>query len=345
MNKTLVGLLSTVAILTSSATYAAKETLNVYAWGGYLPEESLKAFEKQENVVINYTSFENNESMYTKLKLLNGTGYDVVFASAYFIEKMAREGLLAKIDHEKIPNMESTFPSLLGQAHDPKNDYSLPYIWGVTGISYNESLVDEPVTSWKQLWEPKYKQQLMLIDDIRDVFGMALKMNGHSINTKNPVEIKEAYETLEKLSPNVLVYNSDAPQMPYVAGEVIAGMQWNGNAYQGQKDMPELKFVMPSEGAVLWMDNFTIPSGSEHKELAHKFINFMYAPEQQADIVKTLGYASATEKGKELLPADLRDNKTIYPDQADIAKGEFINDVGKDALAIYEQYWQKLRAN
>lgn len=107
--------------------------------------------------------------------------------------------------------------------------------------------------------------------------------------------------------------------------------------------MPELKFVMPEEGAVLWMDNFTIPSGSKNIPLAHKFINFMYQPENQAEIVQSLGYASATKGGRALLPAELRDNPTIFPSDEDMKKGEFINDVGPETLAIYEKYWQRLR--
>lgn len=342
MNMFIKGLVLS-ALSFSSLSQAENEVLNVYAWGSYLPEASLKAFEKQEGVTINYSTFENNESMYTKLKLLKGTGYDVVFASAYFIDKMGREGLLTKLDHSKIPNMQDTMDGLLGQAHDPSNDYSLPYIWGITGISYNESMVDAPVTRWADLWDKKYAQQVMLIDDIRDVFGMALKLNGYSINTKNEDEIKKAYESLVALKNNVLLYNSDAPQVPYVSGETSVGMQWNGNAYQGQVEMPELKFVMPEEGAVMWMDNFTIPSGSKHKELAHKFINFMYQPEHQAEIVNSLGYASATNAGRALLPEELKNNPTIFPADADVKKGEFINDVGPEALAIYEKYWQRLR--
>lgn len=331
------------AMLVSSAAFADAATLNVYAWGSYLPEASLKAFEEREGVTVNYLTFENNESMYTKLKILKGTGYDVVFASAYFIDKMGREGLLAELDHAKIPNMKDTVPALLGQAHDPENRYSLPYIWGVTGISYNSGEILDPVTSWSDLWKPEYAQQVMLIDDIRDVFGMALKKNGHSINTKNEDEIKEAYESLVELKKNVLLYNSDAPQVPYISGEVSVGMQWNGNAFQGQQELPELKFVMPQEGAVLWMDNYTIPSGSKNIDLAHKFINFMFEPEQQAEIVNSVGYASATKGGRELLSDELKHNTTIFPSEEDMKKGEFINDVGPETLAIYDGYWQKLR--
>ncbi|WP_417553832.1 ABC transporter substrate-binding protein [Marinomonas fungiae] len=114
------------------------------------------------------------------------------------------------------------------------------------------------------------------------------------------------------------------------------------NAYQGQAEMPELKFVMPAEGAVLWMDNFTIPSGSENKVLAHKFINFMYQPQNQAEIVNSLGYASATNAGRNLLPDELKITR-LFSAEDDLEKGEFINDVGAETLAIYEKYWQNLR--
>ncbi|XHY22236.1 Spermidine/putrescine-binding periplasmic protein [Vibrio sp. NH-UV-68] len=331
------------ALAFSSFSYAEKTVLNVYAWGGYLPEASLKAFEKQQNVVINYTTFENNESMYTKLKLVKGSGYDVVFASAYFIDKMAREGLLSELDHKQIPNMQDTMYGLLGQAHDSQNRYSLPYIWGVTGISYNQQMVDAPITRWADLWDVKYTQQVMLIDDIRDVFGMALKLKGFSINSQNEDEIKAAYDSLVDLQENVLLYNSDAPQMLFLSGDAVVGMQWNGNAYQGQVEMAELQFVMPQEGAILWMDNFTIPSGSKNKALAHQFINFMYQADNQAEIVKSLGYASATKAGRALLPDELKNNPTIFPAEQDVKNGEFINDVGPQALAIYEKYWQRLR--
>ncbi|WP_391091303.1 extracellular solute-binding protein [Vibrio sp. NH-UV-68] len=341
--KSLIKGLMVTALAFSSFSYAEKTVLNVYAWGGYLPEASLKAFEKQQNVVINYTTFENNESMYTKLKLVKGSGYDVVFASAYFIDKMAREGLLSELDHKQIPNMQDTMYGLLGQAHDSQNRYSLPYIWGVTGISYNQQMVDAPITRWADLWDVKYTQQVMLIDDIRDVFGMALKLKGFSINSQNEDEIKAAYDSLVDLQENVLLYNSDAPQMLFLSGDAVVGMQWNGNAYQGQVEMAELQFVMPQEGAILWMDNFTIPSGSKNKALAHQFINFMYQADNQAEIVKSLGYASATKAGRALLPDELKNNPTIFPAEQDVKNGEFINDVGPQALAIYEKYWQRLR--
>ncbi|HIF9368796.1 TPA: ABC transporter substrate-binding protein [Photobacterium damselae] len=343
MKKILKGVTTLTFALSAFNVSAANDVLNVYNWAEYMPDSVLKAFEKEYDVTINYSTFDNNEAMYTKLKLLDNKGYDVVFASTYFIEKMAREGMLAKIDHSKIPNLANIYPGLLNQEFDPKNDYSAPYVWGITGISYNSELVTTPITGWKDLWNADFARQVMLLDDVRDVFGMALKAQGHSINTTNEAEIKQAYESLQKLRPNVVVYNSDAPHVPYVTGEASIGMQWNGNAYMAKQEMKELEFVYPKEGSILWMDNFIIPAGSTNKELAEKFINFIYRPENQAKIVEEFGFPPATKDAKSHLPKEIQDNPIIFPSEEDINKGEFTNDVGK-AVNIYQKYWQLLKS-
>lgn len=344
MNKVLKGVTTLTFALSAFNVSAANDVLNVYNWAEYMPTDVLKAFEKQYDVTVNYSTFENNESMYTKLKLLDNKGYDVVFASTYFIEKMSREGMLAKIDKTKIPNLADVYPGLLGQEFDPKNDYSLPYVWGVTGISYNSDIIkSEQVSSWKDLWNKDFALLVMLLDDVRDVFGMALKAQGHSINTTNESEIKQAYEYLLKLRPNIVVYNSDAPHVPYVTGEANVGMQWNGNAYLAKQEMNELEFVYPNEGSILWMDNFIIPAGSENKDLAHKFIDFIYRPENQAKLVEEFGFPAPNKKAKDFLPKEVQDNQTIFPKEEDINKGEFTNEVG-DAIQIYQKYWQLLKS-
>ncbi len=323
--------------------FGKSEPLNIYAWAEYIPAELIDKFEKKHDVTINYSTFENNETMYTKMKLLNGRGYDIVFASNYFITKMSHDGLLSQIDLTKIKHFDEIIPELTNLLHDPMNKYSVPYIWGATGISFNSDLIESKnAKSWNDLWKKENIKNVLLIDDIRDVFGMALKKNGFSINTKNINEIEKAYADLLLLSQNIVLFNSDAPQQPYLSGEVSIGMQWNGNAYQGNKDMPSLQFVMPEEGGILWMDSFTIPEKSTKKDLAHKFISFMYEPESQAIITETLGYASATTSGKNLLNDDLKNNTMIYPTAENLKKGEFIDDIG-DTIHVYERFWNKFR--
>ncbi|PSU76829.1 ABC transporter substrate-binding protein [Photobacterium phosphoreum] len=344
MKKIFKGVTTLAFALSAFNVSAANDVLNVYNWAEYIPTDVIKAFEKEYDVTVNYSTFDNNESMYTKLKLLDGKGYDVAFASTYFIEKMAREGMLAKIDKSKMHHLNDIYSGLMKQPFDPNNDYSLPYVWGVTGISYNaEVITNDQVTSWKDLWNTNFEQQVMLLDDVRDVFGMALRAQGHSINSTNEAEIKQAYEKLRQLRSNVVVYNSDAPHVPYVTGEAMVGMQWNGNAFMAKQEMPELKFVYPTEGAILWMDNFIVPKGSENKDLAFKFIDFFMRPENQAKIVEELGFPAPNKQAKQFLPAELQNDPMIFPTDEQVNNGEFTDDVG-DAVNIYQKYWQMLKS-
>ncbi|EAS66606.1 spermidine/putrescine ABC transporter substrate-binding protein [Photobacterium angustum] len=344
MKKTFKGVTTLAFVLSAFNASASDAVLNIYNWAEYMPTDVIQAFEKEYNVTVNYSTFENNEAMYSRLKLLKNKGYDVVFASTYFIEKMAREGMLAKIDKTKMHHLKDIYPGLLDQKFDPKNDYSLPYVWGVTGISYNaNNIKSNQITSWNDLWNGKFQNQVMLLDDVRDVFGMALKTQGHSINTTNEAEIKQAYEKLRDLQPNVVVYNSDAPDVPYVTGEAMLGMQWNGSAYEARKEMPELKFVYPKEGSILWMDNFVVPEGSKNKELAYQFIDFFMRPENQARVIEEYGFPVPNKKAKSFLPKALQNDPMIFPTDEEVNKGEFTNDVG-DAVNIYQKYWQMLKS-
>lgn len=344
MNKIFKGVTTLAFALSAFNVSAANDVLNVYNWAEYMPTDVIKAFEKEYDVTVNYSTFDNNESMYTKLKLLDSKGYDVAFASTYFIEKMAREGMFAKIDKSKMHHLNDVYPGLMKQPFDPNNDYSLPYVWGLTGISYNaEVITHDQVTSWNDLWNKNFEQQVMLLDDVRDVFGMALRAQGDSINSTSETEIKQAYEKLLQLRQNIVVYNSDAPHVPYVTGEAMVGMQWNGNAFMAKKEMPELKFVYPTEGAILWMDNFIVPKGSENKDLAFKFIDFFMRPENQAKIVEELGFPAPNKQAKQFLPAELQNDPMIFPTDEQVNNGEFTDDVG-DAVNIYQKYWQMLKS-
>ncbi|ODP97478.1 MULTISPECIES: ABC transporter substrate-binding protein [Salinivibrio] len=333
-----------LSALFASAVHADDKVLNLYNWAEYMPMDVIEAFEEEYQVDVNYSTFESNEAMYAKLKLLNSEGYDLAFASTYFIERMVNEEMLANIDKSQISHFDNLRPGLLGQPFDKNNDYSLPYVFGVTGISYNSDYVDgSKVAKWADLWRDDFNGQVMLLNDVRDVFGMALKAQGHSINSTEEAEIKQAYEYLRELRDNVVVYNSDAPHVPFVTGEVSIGQQWNGNAYMAQQEIEGIEFVYPQEGAILWMDNFIIPKNAEHKTLAHQFIDFMYRPENQAKLVEEFGYPAPNTNAAEYLEAELKENSTIFPSDEAVNKGEFTNDVG-EAVKIYQKYWQMLKS-
>jgi len=335
---------SMVLFSISACLAYAGEKVIVYNWSEYIPEELLKQFTKETGIEVEYSVYESNEAMYAKIKLLGGGGYDIVVPSGYYISKMRQEGLLQVIDQSKLDNKRNLDSELLNKEYDPGNKYSIPYFWGSTGIGINSSEIPyESITAWKDLWDKKWANSLLLTDDVREVFHMALRQLGYSGNTTNEAEIKQAYELLKNLMPNVVAFNSDAPRMPFLAGDVNLGMIWNGEVSQAQSENKNIQYIYPKEGAIFWVDSFAIPAKAPNTANAHKFINFMLRPESAKACVEFVGYATANKSAVALLDKELRENKTIFPDSKTIANGEFHTDVGT-ATAIYEKYWELLKS-
>ncbi|MDP8079099.1 extracellular solute-binding protein [Phocoenobacter skyensis] len=346
MKKFIKMLFSTTIALGVTLSAQATDKLYVYNWTEYVPSSLLAQFTEETGIEVIYSTFESNEEMYSKLKLTQGTsGYDIIFPSSYYVSKMAKEGMLEKLDKTKLTNFKYVSKELMGQSFDPKNDYSLPYIFGLTGIGVNKAEIDPAkVTSWADLWKPEYKGLLQLTNDSREVFHMALLLDGKSPNTTNPEEIKTAYERLTSLIPNVLTFNSDAPEMPFLQGEVSIGMIWNGSAYLGKKEDPNLTFVYPKEGVIVWMDNYAIPKTAKNKAAAYKFIDFLLRPESAKVIIEKLGFSMPNEGVRELLTPEQLADKVLFPPKAELEKGISQADVG-DAIEVYEKYWNKLRTS
>lgn len=178
----------------------------MYNWTEYIADDSvLKDFTKETGIEVNYSTFDSNEAMYAKLKLMNGSGeYDIAFPGTDFVDKMRREGMLEPLDHAKLTGFKNLDPVFLNTPIDPNNQFSIPYLWGSSGIAVNTQRVDKnTVTSWNDLWRPEYEGRVMLMNDIRDVFALSLLTLGYESSTRDPEQIKQAYEKLTKLMPNI----------------------------------------------------------------------------------------------------------------------------------------------
>lgn len=338
-------LLSLLFLLVLSNTALGGEKVVVYNWAEYIPEGVLDAFTEETGIEVQYSTFENNEVMYAKLQLQKGKGYDVVVPSTYLVSKMREEGLLLPIDKKKLGNFKHLDPDMLDKPYDPGNAYSIPYLWGSTGIGVNAGAIDPAgITAWSDLWDPKWRGRLLLVDDVREVFHMALKTLGYSTNTRNPDEIKQAYEKLTRLLPNVLVFNADAPREPFLAGDVNLGMIWSGEVSMAQEEMPDLAYVYPKEGAAFWIDSFVIPSGAENVENAHKFINYMLRPEVAKLTVEEVGYATPNLTSRGMLDEEIRNDPVIFPPAEVVRGGEFQNNIGPKAMELMNRYWEKLKS-
>lgn len=337
----LLGALASLSVFSNFAV-ADDDELYFYNWSEYIPSEVLEAFTKETGIKVIYSTYESNETMYAKLKT-QGEGYDLVVPSTYFVSKMRKEGMLQKIDKSKLTHFADLDPNYINKSFDPNNDYSIPYIWGATGIGVNEDMIDaSDIKNWSDLWDPKWQGQLMMMDDSREVFHIALVKLGYSPNTQNPEEIKQAYEELKKLMPNVLVFNSDYPANPYLAGETPLGMLWNGSAHTARAEGANIQMIWPEKGTIFWMDSLAIPSGAEHVDNALKMIDFLLRPENAAKIALDIGYPTPVKAAYPLLPTSFVEDTNIYPPQKAIDNGAWQDEVG-EASTLYEEYFQKLK--
>ncbi|XPV75131.1 MAG: ABC transporter substrate-binding protein [Desulfovibrio sp.] len=329
--------------LCAISTSHAGEVVHVFNWTDYIPSGTLAKFEQETGIKVVYATYESNEAMYTKVKLLGGNEYDVIVPSSYFVERMAREGLLRELEHSKIANLNNIDSSYLNRDFDRNNKHSVPYTLGGSGILTDTRTIDlASAKSWADLWNPAFKNRIQLTDDVRDVFSLALKVKGYSINETNPEHIKEAYELLKDLFPQVRTFNAESPKTPFINEEVEVGMIWNGEAFLASEEMNYLKFTWPSEGGLFWMDCFSIPKSAKNVENAYAFINFMLRPEIAREIVMAWGYATANKAALELLPEKYKKSSVIFPSSEVMAKSEFQGDVG-DAILIYNKYWNLLK--
>ncbi len=323
---------------------AADKVVYVYNWSEYMPDAVIKQFTKETGIKVKYSTYDSNEAMYAKIKTAGSSSYDIIVPSTYFVSKMSREGMLAKIDKSKLKNYKNLDPKLLNKPFDPKGDYSVPYLWGSTGISYNAKMLGQnAVKSWSDLWLPKYKNSELLNDDMREVFGIALKVLGYSANSTNPKEIEAAYHKLKTLMPNVKMFYSESQKQVYLNEEVSLGMNFNGEGFMANEENPDIKYIYPTEGALIWIDSLVIPKGAKNIENAHRFIDFLLRPEIAKAISEEIGYASPNTEAIKLLDAKSKNNRMIYPTAKDLAKSEFQTDVGK-SLSVYEKYWEMLKA-
>jgi spermidine/putrescine transport system substrate-binding protein len=320
-----------------------KKVVNFYNWSEYLPASVLKAFTKETGIKVNYSTFDSNEMLYSKLKTLKGKGYDLIVPSTYLVSRMRREGMLHKLDKSQIPNFKNLDPGLLNAAFDPGNEFSIPYLWGTTGIVYNTKLrPNADLKAWKDLWSPDYRKSLLVLDDVRDIFAMALRTLGYSINDTDEAHILEAYAKLKELMPNIKVFNSETPKVFLIGEEVSAGMTWNGEAFKANRENPNIAYVYPREGSLMWMDSLAVPEGAKNIENAYALIDFLLRPDIAKIIVEDVGYATPNAEAFKLLPESTRSNRMIYPTDEDRKKAEMQVDVG-DAIAVYERYWSLLK--
>jgi spermidine/putrescine transport system substrate-binding protein len=323
-------------------TVNTKKELNVYNWDLYIGETTIRDFEREYGVKVNYDNFSSNEEMLAKIQA-GGSGYDVIVASDYMVKSMLEQNLLGRIDLKNISNLSNIDPAFLKLPFDPDNSYSVPYQWGTTGIGVNKSKVKEDVTGWDILWNDKYKGRITMLDDIR--FGMvpALKKLGFSINTTDAGELQQAKDLMLKQKPIVKAYSSSTYIDMLKSGDTWIAYGFSGDIFQVAKDNPKVEYVIPADGTNIWVDNMCIPKNAPHKETAELFINYILRPDVSAGISNFTKYSSPNKEAKRFINADILNNPKIYPPKELLDKCEFMRDIGP-ATRLYDTVWNEIKA-
>lgn len=333
-----------ICLHTSPSTANSSNIVNVYTWSQEIPSTVIKQFEKETGIQVNYTSFDSNEAMYAKIRIAKNNGYDLIEPSSYYVDRMRQQNMLEKLDRAQLSEFKNLDPLLLNQNYDPQSAYSVPFIWGITGIFVNQNdFTKMAVTHWSDLLKKEYANQLMMLDDPREAFSIALLLLGYSINDTNPQHIQSAYLKLRELLPNIRMFNTDAVRSIIIDEDAPIGIVWNGDLFKASLENPKVMFVYPQDHFEIWVDNFVILKSAPHKENAYRFLNFLLRPDIAKEVSLDINYATANLAARHLLPPDIRNNPILYPPKEVLRRGEFEKDIGDTTFALYEKYWEQLK--
>lgn len=321
--------------------------VQIFLPGEYINDEVVEQFEYEYGIKCNITLFESNESMYTKL--LTGATYDIVIPSDYMIERLIKEKMVQKLDKSKLTCLDSLYDGVKNMDFDPNNDYSIPYFWGNTGIVYDSTLVDsKDVESqgWDVLKNPKYKGMIYMYDSIRDMFMIAEKSLGYSMNTSDPKELEESFKWLSDIASTMEpAFASDECIDGLAYGEKAMGFMYSGDAAYILSENEDMRFYAPEkQGCNYFVDAMLILNGAKNLDNAYAFINYITDYDAAYENSSYVGYASVNKEvlNDITLPdSDFDGNEAYIPRERNNLDEVFHND--EETLAIISEYWTKVK--
>lgn len=328
----------------TSCTGKNKEQVVVFNAGEYMDMDLIKQFEKDTGIEVIYQTFQSDEEMFVKLTQ-SANNYDVVVPMDYMVEKLLKYDMLAPIDFSNVPNAKYIMDQYKNLPFDPEGKYTVPYFTSSFGIVYNKDMVDKPIDSWADLWDPKYKGKIIMYDLPRLSMSVALQKLGYSINTTDMKEINQATEELIKQKPLVYAYLTDEARDVIIQGDAAMTVMYSGDALLMSKENPNLKYVIPKEGGNRQVDSLAIPKKAKNKKNAEIFINYFTDPKISAANAEWMeGFTSPVKGVREMLPDYIKNSNEAYPDEKTLPKIEMFKDL-EDYMEVYNNAWVKVLAS
>lgn len=318
----------------------------VYSYGDYYDPAIVEKFEEQTGITVIQDTYDTAEEMYPVIKN-NSAEYDVVCTSDYMIGKMISEGLLATLNKENITNLKNIDPVYMSKSEefDPGNLYSVPHTFGVAGIAYDSKAVKgEKIDSWSDLWNEKFKGNIVMPDSLRDGMMIGLLKLGYSHNTTEEIEIKAAAHELMIQKPLVYKYANDSARDLLADGSAIIGVMWNGEYVYTHKLNKDVKFTVPEEGSESFIDSWVIPQKAKNKKNAEKWINFLCEAEIAKQNFDYLHYTTPNMAAKNLISRKYTDNEAVFPAKKTLDRCSGLKTLNPAADALYSKYWKQVKA-
>lgn len=314
-----------------------------YDWDDSIMGPILADFTKEYGIKATLAFYSSSEEAVANIKA--GQVYDVVLLENQFVPSLSREGLLAEIDRSHILNFKHISPNFRDLAYDPGNKHTVPDSWGTTGLVVRSDLVDEPITRWADLWDPRYTHKVVGWAIPRYMLSVALKSLGYSVNSEDPEQLEEALGRLLELKPNMILLDDEPSSAPLlIEGEAVMAVGWAGDVQLGQQENEAIQYVLPEEGAILWGDNFVIPANSPHQYEAELLLNFILRPEISGRIINASYFPLVNDAATPFIDPEILNDPIIYPPNEDLKNAEIMLPLSPEGEKLYADIWDRFMA-
>ncbi len=342
-----------VVMIVSGREIASAPVVNVCSMGEYIDETLITEFEETTGIRVNYQTAESNEALYSLIRM-GGADFDVVVTSDYMAQRLIEEGLTAELNYDNIPNYRLIDEAYRSLSFDPDNKYTVPYTWGTIGIIYNETMVDEPITSWQTMFDPKYAGQVLMINNSRDAMMAALYALGYEINTTDEAQLTAAADLIYEAKKNGVYQSfvSDEVFQKMEGANAAIGMYYAGDYLSMRENNPDLKYVVPEEGSNWFVDAMCVLKSTQHMAEAEAWVNFIASTDANLANMDYIWYASPNEEALEQYPDYYLEN---YEEELDaetyeimaaphqvLERCEMYVNLPAETLSLYDALWTRL---
>jgi spermidine/putrescine transport system substrate-binding protein len=320
------------------------KTLRIFTWANYTDPKLLKDFQDKTGITVVIDTYDSNETMLAKFQAGGGNGYSITYPGDYMVPQMVNLGMLTPLDHSRLKGLDRLQKKWQDPSYDRGNRYTVPTNWGSTGLIYDATKMQPPIKGWRDLWEnvDSLSRKVTLVNDVREVMGATLLALGYSFNSTNPKEIEAAYNQLVEFKPAIASFVTNGWEERLVSGDLQVSMGYSQDAMALIAEHPNLTYILPETGGSVWSDTVAIPKTAPNPDAAYEWINFLLEPSTAKYLTEQLNLATPNQVALNSLSEQVKNNKTLFPDEAALSKCETPMPVPAETVKLIDQYWTQL---